>query len=149
MVYGRSTTQGYPPEVVSGMYPDMTYLNYQQQLTSIPPTFNQYSQLVSGIDFLNAEFKNKFGLRKKILSGPTQVAPRTIAFRKSGLSGSVNGVKYEVYPKKKIIIGNTILEVGSFINDTTFIKNIGPKQIILAVKGQKDKRIPIKDFVKY
>ena len=136
MVYGRATTQGLSPEAVSQMYPDMGGLNYAQNLTSVRPTFND-GRYISPLDSLQYSYVNAFGK-----SG-------TVHFNRENLKGTVNGIKYEVYPKNKIKVGTKNYSIGTRVGQYT-ITNIGKRQIILSDTNSstgKTIRPKIKQFI--
>ena len=149
MVYGIATTQGYSPENVSGMYPSMESLNYQQNLSSKSALVN--GEFVSPLDSLVYSFKNKFGI--------DQATRMTLninkkVFRNAALKGTVNGVSYEVFPKKQILIKNKNNEVSFKIGDLVVfnrinyrITNIGSKLLIIKSNSGYTKRPSISSFV--
>ena len=143
MVYGIATTQGYSPENVSGMYPSMESLNYQQNLSSKSALVDGY--FVSPLDSLVYSFKNKFGIDQ---------ATRMKVFRNAGLRGTISGVSYEVFPKKQILIKNNKKEVSFKIGDLVVfnrigyrITNIGTKLVIIKSNSGYTKRPSISSFV--
>jgi len=133
MVYGRATTQGLSPEAVSQMYPDMGGLNYAQNLTSVRPTFND-GRYISPLDSLQYSYVNKFGNN------------RVVHFNRENLMGTVNGKKYEVYPKNKIKVGTKNYSIGSRVGQYT-ITNIGKRQVILSDSTGKTIRPKIHQFI--
>ena len=150
MVYGIATTQGYSPENVSGMYPSMESLNYQQNLSSKSALVNGY--FVSPLDSLVYSFKNKFGINNMNNNQATRMNVKT--FRNSNLRGTVNGVSYEVFPKKQILIKNKNKEVSFKVGDLVIfnginyrITNIGTKLVIIKSNSGYTKRPSIRSFV--
>ena len=68
---GVSSPQGYSNQMVAGLTPSLdfgdTALTYQLGLTSIPPTFNNQSQMVSPLNVKQKSYyTHNFGKRKKI-----------------------------------------------------------------------------------
>lgn len=115
MVTGLATPKGYP------VYPQNTMenLNYQQQLVSIPPRFNESGEYVSPLFQ-----QNQFGFSKK---------------RFEVFSSKNN---------KKIRIGRKTYYPGDkirFESDIVVIKNIGPKVIILS-QGKLTRRFTHSQF---
>ena len=150
MVYGIATTQGYSPEHVSGMYPSMESLNYQQNLSSKSALVDGY--FVSPLDSLVYSFKNKFGINNQATRMTLNNNKKV--FRNAGLKGNVNGVSYEVFPKKQILIKNKNKEVSFKVGDLVVfnrinyrITNIGTKLVIIKSNSGYTKRPSISSFV--
>ena len=71
MASGAIGAQGYSNQMVAGLTPSLdfgdTTLTYQLGLTSIPPTFNNQSQMVSPLNVKQTSYyTHNFGKRKKI-----------------------------------------------------------------------------------
>jgi len=122
VTYGLATSRGYSPEHLIKNYPSFEDLNYQQQLTSIIPNFDENGNFIPVTNDIMYDYKNKFGKSKDVIN-----------FRRSYLSGKTSkGVYYEIFPKDKIVLGGNIhLRINTKIFNNLIIKNIGPKQIRL------------------
>jgi hypothetical protein len=120
------------------MYPSFENLNYQQQISSIIPTFGSNGNYISPMNESMYLFKNRFG--------------NTVPFRKSELTGTVNGKRYEVFASrnnKQIRIGRRVVLPGNKVNieGAVFtVTNIGPKQVIVK-KGNTTRKFKIRDFI--
>ena len=137
MVHGLATPKGYSPGQIAGMYPSFENLNYQQQISSIIPTFGSSGNYISPMNDLMYSFKNKFG---------------NVPFRKSELRGTINGKRYEVFAtrnNKQIRIGNKVVLPGNKVNIEGLLftlTNIGPKQVIVK-RGKTTRKFKIRDFI--
>jgi hypothetical protein len=146
MVYGRVTTKGYSMDNVSGLYPSLEDLNYQQSITSRNPYFYNH-EYISPMDPLINQFKYKFGVSKKNNEN-------VIHFPKAYSKGSIKGLKYEIFPKNKIVIGTKTFKIGDRVgngNQTFIITNIGVKRIIIksGEYGNIEKRLNINNFISF